>query len=391
MAESNKLIMAIDYNNLSFRNIYTTRHNEQGITSYDTDAECDVFGRNLIKDIIYLSKLFCPSEVYLLSDSRDPWRKDICDGYKSTRKKDETVNMSNIFKAMTDASDFLSDYGFCRISVDNAEADDLAAMLKKCIIPEGSDIIFVSSDADWLQLCEFNKDTSQFVMVYSPIVSGRRGIRPLNMTQECSEWLETQSSMIGNKNYNVKMNVLRAINCEKTMRINPIDPDGILLGKILCGDDGDNVPAFHEFKGKSGKKVRVTQKKMEKVFECCGLPTNVSELTERVEDNSLKQAFKEALKWDVENVDFSERLDRQRRYVELNPNLFPKDIKLGFVEALRGIDRKSIAFKPSAIGNVRDIFCGSKYERQFKTSNGARLNSIFSTLVEQHIPKPEEL
>lgn len=389
--KNRKLILAIDYNNISFRNMHTARHCEEGITTYDTEEECRVYGRYLIRDIISLTKLFSPSEVYLLTDSKDPWRREFIPEYKMTRKRDESINMQNIFNTMQEVCDVLRNYGVCNLSVDTAEADDLAAMLKTCMKREGSNVVFVTSDADWLQLVEFDKETTQFFVSYTPIIGGGRSIRPLCMTQECYDWVHSDVPVMGDTNMVARLNLIHALGHEKTMREKVIIPEDILLEKIVCGDDGDNVPTFFEHYSKSGKKVRVTPLKMSKLFECCGSPSNVSELESRVDDGSFKRAFKEALKWDVESVDFGERLNKQRMSVELNPKLFPKSVVKGFIDKLSTIDRSTISFRPNSFRGANDILKGTKFEMQYKTSNGAKLNSIFRTLVDKPLIKPSDL
>lgn len=391
MGESNKLVLAIDYNNVSMKAIYSTRHAEQGVSSYDTEQECAIYGRTLIKDIFYLAKMFMPSEVYLLTDSKDPWRREICPEYKGTRKKDETVNMQNIFKTMAEVADVLSAYGFCKLAVNNGEADDMAAMLQTCMRSENTNIVFISSDADWLQLLDFDPVTTRFTMVYTPVPNGR-GIRNLSMTKECNEWMLSLPRAYGNKNYSAKMKVQQAIQNDRSMRMNIVEPNKVLLEKVMCGDDGDNVPPFYEFVSeKSGKRVRLTPKRNQKVLECCGNPANISELKERVEDGSLERAFNEVLKWDMSKVDFEQRLYRQKQYVELTPALFPKAIVADFVRCLTGIDRSKISFKPSDLVSVKNVIAGTKFEAAERTSNGAKLNSIFATLIEHPVYTPNDL
>jgi hypothetical protein len=53
--------------------------------------------------------------------------------YKANRKKDDTLNMTNIYKSMEDLLEILKSRGFFSMAIDRAEADDLAALFKKHI------------------------------------------------------------------------------------------------------------------------------------------------------------------------------------------------------------------------------------------------------------------
>lgn len=384
-----KIILGIDYNNLAYRSIYTCRYGNDIVVSYDTDDECAIFAKSLIRDIIGLIKMFGANEAYLLADSKDPWRKGIYPDYKATRKHDDDINFANIYKTMDEVYDVLKEYGVYRLLIDNAEADDLAAMLKSIFKKEQSNMILVSSDADWQQLVEFNKETKQFISVYTPIIVNRRGYRPLYVGEGFEEWLEEGGIMSG-ENSSAKFSIMQAMQTERTLKIIPINPQDIILKKVMCGDDSDNVPSFYDFLNKSGKTVRVTELRKNKVFECCGCPTNIDELQGRAEDGSLERSFKEALKWDVSEVDMSERLQRQRVFVQLEPTLFPKVIRESFVNDIKTIDRTKLEINSRSL-NVFNIIRDSKFHRDTKTKNGAKLNGIFKSFIDKPVMRPQDI
>ena len=154
----------------------------------------------------------------------------------------------------------------------------------------------------------------------------------------------------------------------------------------MCGDDGDNVPSFYDFMNKSGRKVRVTEKKMEKIFESCGMPSNVRELKDRVDDGSLKRSLCSVFKvdTDLESLDYNIRLNRQKVYVELDPSLFPREIVESFNKKYDDI----VANKTSYIVNTDTIVMakGTRFEKaNVSTERGAKLNNIFKNLVDRPV------
>lgn len=91
----------------------------------------------------------------------------------------------------------------------------------------------------------------------------------------------------------------------------------------FCGDDGDCVPSFYNWY-KDGRKVRITPGKEKKVREIIGINT-VQDLVDS--EYKLKPVFEKVCKRDINDIDFSERLMRQRVLVELNSKLFPEYIQ----------------------------------------------------------------
>jgi len=383
-----KLILALDYNNLAFRAVFNSRYGNDYVKNYDTERECAAFARSLIKDIVCISKMFKPHEVYLLSDSKDPWRKLIYPEYKQGRTHDD-LNMDNIYKTMDEVYDILKEYGYYRLLVNTAEADDLAAMLKSVVKSEQSSIIYVSSDADWRQLIDFDEDTKQFFAVYVPTTANKRNYRPLYVKTGVEEWLYSPSAF-KNENSSAKYSLIQALQSESTMKLIEMDPQEVLIDKIMCGDPSDNIPSFHEFLNSSGKKVRVTKLKKEKLFECCGFPTNMKDLEDRVNDGSLERSFRESLKWDLNGVDINERFSRQRTYVELDPKLFPICVRRGFVDEMRQINRDELKFKYMNL-NHYNIIKESKYAQDNAVNTDTKLNCIFNDLLSKPILRPKDI
>jgi len=109
-----------------------------------------------------LSKYDQVSEVILAVDSPKTWRKLYWSRYKESRKtKRDTSQVDwNVFHKELDSfiEDIEQGLPFKVIKVENAEGDDVVAVLAKC----GSDVVVVSNDEDYLQLC------SDKIKIYNP-------------------------------------------------------------------------------------------------------------------------------------------------------------------------------------------------------------------------------
>jgi hypothetical protein len=255
------------------------------------------------------------------------------------------------------------------------EGDDLAALWKDTFFSAGEDVILVTSDKDWHQLISFDPSTEEFCICYNPI-SNNNGKKKLYVNQAMETWLNSEDKVdIFFRNFSLKKKKIRDL-CDDKYKIvrEVIDPDSVLLEKIMCGDDGDNIPAFFDYY-KNGKKVRVTPLKAKHILEKTNV-TNVSQLVESADNDSLKVAMEKEMKREVE-IDFVERLARQRHLVELNRTMFPDECinafnKHVFANASRG-------YVPASI-KMEDVLSGTKYINMEEVKRKSRDNSIFDDL-----------
>ena len=94
------------------------------------------------------------------------------------------------------------------------------------------------------------------------------------------------------------------------------------------------VPAFCEWYGSTGKCVRVTKTRLDKIRESMNI-SKVSEVVPR--QNELKEHLEKAINRTVDDFDVPERLQRQRVLVELDSSLFPRDIALYKADIIHAI------------------------------------------------------
>lgn len=378
--------LVLDYSNMALRALYTCKYatSNKGsgvvIENFNTEAECGVLARKLCIDICYLVKLFSPSRVILACDSSNPWRSKIFsdidnEGYKGTRTKDETKNWDNIKATWNDCKKYLANAGMIVCDINTAEADDIAAMWKYQSFADGSDVILVSSDADWRQLVSY--DDEHFCICFNPI-PGPQKKKNLYMTDEFSRWIG-ESSQIGDiffKEQSSNRSAIRDLTKSDGM-INfvVIDPEDVLINKIFCGDDSDNIPAmFSYYKG--GRKTRITEKKKDKILESMGAYT-LSAIINNIPTGRLQEAIETVMNVPI---DFNPevRMARQRQLVELNPTLFPKDIIDTFKYFVRDNAGKGSVSKEMAV--MQNILQGTKYLTSASAVPRAKQNAIFDNL-----------
>ena len=374
----NALNLVIDFNNMVMRALHTCQNSEEiKIKNFDTQKECDVFMRKTVTDICFVLRAFSPDRVIFACDAKFPWRADLYKGmdttYKGTREKDMEKNWNNIFKVMDDLKDILMHKGFVVTDLENTEADDLAALWKDVILNKQKDnMIYVSSDKDWSQLVCLDDD-KHFCIGYNPVINNK-GTRKLFMDEKTNQWINSSDDVDFFMNgFNKAKNKLNEIlNLNNKIEIEVIDPQQVLLGKIMCGDDGDNVPSFYEYY-KSGRKTRVTPTKAKALFETLNI-NSVNDLVSVDADITLKEALESIMKVTMD-IDFTSRLLRQRRMVELNSDLFPKRIVDNFNKHAESVT--NIGYGSFGEMKMDKILEGTSY---IDVSKKERYNSIFSDL-----------
>ena len=386
MANNAKTNLVIDFNNMAFRAMFMCIYSpEYKVSTFDTQEENNEFICKLVTDISYIVRMFKPDRTIIACDSNQAWRKDLFEDlpgekYKGTREKDDKKNWTMIFDNLGELKEALDKYGFFVNDVPRAEADDLAALWKEKCMREGDNLILISSDKDWLQLADFNPNFNNYCSIFNPIPNQKTRIKTMYGTQGFVDWLNKSES--GNDifftNYDPHKDFLKKLlTSDRFINYNVIDPMETLMGKIMCGDDGDNVPSFYQFY-KNATKVRVTPNRAKKIEDLANAH-NVTELVEAASNGKLLEAMNSVLKYNVD-VDMTQRLQRQRLFVELNSALFPESIVTVFNKQMkRDVDKGFIVPDNCKVNTILD---GTKFLEHIDRTRGTRIASIFSDLKE---------
>lgn len=333
MAINRNNLLVLDWNNLLFRSLFMTNiFSKHNIITYDDENDVASFVGKFATDISYIFRTFKPNNAIIAADSKNPWRKDLLKdeliGYKGTRKKSENINWDNIFKASDELLKTFQSKQKAHVAIiDRCEADDMMTLCQEEVLNKfpNYNIIIVSADADIRQLIRFNNETHQYCAVYNTIARGKGGKRYLYVTPDFISWYNTQDKVdifFSNADYTKKY-IKDIVENNENIELAPENPYNVTLSKIFCGDDGDNVPSFYSW-FKNGKLTRITPSKYKKIVEDLNL-IDVGSLLEQ--QQNLKGEIESIIKKDVNDIDVIDRLNRQRRLVELNSNLFPDNIK----------------------------------------------------------------
>ena len=358
---NSKNILVVDWSNLMFRSLFMHKL-FSGVSSgsYDRPEDLLSFTNKFAVDVCAIVNMFRPNRVIIATDSQHAWRKDVDPNYKSGREKDPSVNWDNIYKCSDDLLAILAKNGMDVAQVDRAEADDIVALVKETVFKKHPDfnIIVVSADADIRQLIDFNKETKQYCVVYNTTGRGKNSKRRMYVTQDFKDWIDSPDNcdiFFGNIDI-PKSHINEILKKNSIIEVFVDDPNQVVLNKILCGDDGDNVPSFYGFY-KNGRWVRITPTKAEKILQLSN-SQNVKQLCESV--NMFPSIFEKVCKKVIDDLDFEATLYKQRVLVELNSELFPEHIR-EYADTIDYMIRNGHNGIFADL-NAQELLAGSEYE-----------------------------
>lgn len=361
--KNSKVLLVVDWSNLMFRSLFMHQLFGDVSGTYERIEDLKSFTNKFAVDVCSIINMFKPNNIIIATDSQHAWRKDILpgeDGYKSNREKSENVNWDNIYKCSDDLQEILETKGIHIANVERSEADDIMALIKETVFSEYEDynVIIVSADADIRQLIDFNEETHQYCVVYNTTGRGKNSKRRMYATQSFIDWVNKEEvvDIFFSEYDHTKQYVKDLLTANSIIELTADNPNDVVLSKIMCGDDGDCVPSFYGFY-KNGRYVRTTPAKAKKILETIGA-YDVKSLVDN--KHKLHEAYEKVYKREVNDLDFEERLMRQRTLVELNSKLFPDYIQ-GYKDSVKYMLRE---FPDTAYQNIKaqEMLKGTAYE-----------------------------
>jgi 5'-3' exonuclease len=339
--------------------------------------------RKLATDIAYILRQLNPGRAIFLIDSTS-WRKNITivenEGYKGNREKDPRLNWTGIFKLLDEFREILTNNGFIVHKIESAEADDLMALwAHELLYGRKEHVILISGDEDITQLVldnEYEPGKHAFSVVFNPFLQGKNATKKVHHPHNFIEWLDTEENIdIFNMSGDVDKEDFNRLRKDVKIKFGYVDAEYVSLYKILCGDDGDNVPAFYSWlkttkKGKEAEE-RITDGKFEKILTRLELKT-VEMLNNKSKLDQLEGILTE-MSGHVPRFDITDRYWRQRKLVHLDTKIFPENIIKKFNQEKDAYIMKPRTYSGSI--SMQEMLVGTKYVTEKKEGKEA---SIFA-------------
>lgn len=373
--------LIFDLNNIAHRSMFVVGGYGSKTFTFDSQSEIDQLMRKMAMDIAFITRTINPSRIIFCQDDSS-WRKDIKieenEGYKGNRVKSKIINWNNVYASIDEFTEIMQSNGMILTKIPKAEADDLIALWSQELLTEQEQhVIIVSGDEDIRQLVSSYESHGKgpvFITVFNPFLQGKNAFRKLYVPEGFETWLNTADAvdfmnMKGTINVD-KEDFKKIITSERT-KMEVVNGNMIAMRKLFCGDDGDNVPAFHTWLNDKGVEVRLTNSKFEKIYEelkksTCTDFVDHYILLESIEE--LEAAFTKVLKFKPP-FDVEKRLKRQIDLVVLDQEFFPQEIVSEFHKIKKEqLDKPRVNYANAKMQNLLE---GTRYVNSRKTENEA--------------------
>jgi len=160
-----KKLTIVDFAHMSSRNLHSVvsqipMNKTNG--KYETNEFIQLYVHQMLTSLKSVKRKF-QGEIILAMEGSRNWRKDYYSGYKGLRNKarDESpINYETFYACVEEFKEALKSFPFYQVTVDRAEADDIAGVVAKNLHKDYK-ITLVSSDKDWRQCTQY-EDVQQW-------------------------------------------------------------------------------------------------------------------------------------------------------------------------------------------------------------------------------------
>lgn len=379
--------LAIDSNFLWYKSMFIAKGYAKRTTPYlSTELEQGQLMRKVSMDFVSDIKTFQGfDKIVMVKDSKS-WRKTFDDSYKAHREKKSDIAWETLFTLMDDFLAILATHGVIVSVIDGAEGDDLLYYWSDYFTDNNQSSIILTGDRDLTQLVNFDEKKELFTVVYNNNSKNRKIVAKKGFTK----WIKAKQTEAKFDMFDMDESILMGENTLSVVNdfldrfdIEEIDPAAVVLNKVLCGDDGDNIPALLEWKDKSGNKKRITDRHYQKVYNNFIEKYSEVNLMDIHFNKSLKLQIKsileEMLKTKIDDEMFFNNFNRNMRLVYLNRDMIPESLSDDFFNYM--LKSESTFTRTSGLNTKYDLFKSfGKYNSEEYSNMDGESNSFTSSL-----------
>jgi 5'-3' exonuclease len=365
--------------------IVTGYGKREGTVLEDPEQQ-SIFMRKIVNDLCHILSNFPKnSRVIFVKDSKS-WRKSIPienGGYKSSRKKDDNVDWSIFYELFDKFGTILEERGAIYSKCDGAEGDDLVFIWSRFMNSRKENCVIISGDIDLTQLIFPPSDTRGWTIQWTSNSKNDVVYVPIDFFKSNKDTdVKKIPSIFDMSDGIIDDDIPYIKKLTDGKSVVEIDSKVVSFRKILQGDDGDSVPSVWEKSNASGKRVRLSDGKYDKVIESLK-KSNYSEFLSEdlINDDDYKKYIAGLILRIFGDTDNSENRDkliknisRNMSLVWLDKNVIPKEIVLEVIDgALEKIEKSSLNINWDRIkfldGTEWEKFVTPKEQDPFKYIN----------------------
>jgi len=321
-------------------------------------------------------------DVVIVTDGGS-WRKSIVTDdimkkfkytqYKSNRVKDTTINWKLIFET------FNKWVGLCNTKVGikylyggDVEGDDWIYMVCNRLYSQNQNAIIFANDADLQQLIKYNTKTGNYITywnnkknwlfvdenMYNDLNDFNNNDTTSMFDQQMLFELKNSRSEEYRQNLERIQQWLTTSSITKNCNVIGINPfKCVIIPKIICGDEGDNIYPILYKKSKTTKDIhRLTEKKLTEIFDkyVTEIPTanNIEDIVNQI--YSYFMTLPNSIK--LEKNDFIELFNLNLRLVYLDQSSYPAYIVEKMLYCMSKLDFETTCCDIKACKNSTNIY-----------------------------------
>lgn len=302
----------------------------------------------MARSIIIVLNRFHDIDNFILVQDGGSWRNQLQipsqlgEKYKGNREHAIEIDWSYIFNSLNKLSEYCKDQNITTSQMLNAEGDDWMWYWSRKLNSEGTNCIIWSSDNDLKQLVQV--ENGAFTAWYND----KNG---LFFHNDLSDEQEVDVDFFLNTNY--KSPLLESL--QRIAQYSFINPDDIIMSKIICGDSGDNIKSVIKVE-KNGRRYGVSNKDWEKIRKDLNIDTLKTFLSniDRIIDSLI--TLKKFLPYNLDKSLVKEMIDYNIKLVWLHESVIPETVIQGM---------NNIEYEKCDIQYIRSnykVLCGNKDE-----------------------------
>lgn len=354
MNMKNKCTLCCDYNWLTISRFSVINKGfDKNLPTTALEAAKEELKDMLAKSInVILNRFPMIDNIVLMADGGS-WRKqlpipkqleDIT--YKGNRKSDVELAWDYIWGASSEVLENCRKEGITVSQHNGIEGDDWAWYWSRRLNSEGTNVIIWSSDCDLKQLVQVDK-TGAFTVWYND----KNGIWIPNELEQ-----KTDIDALDFFMQPVYDNpILESLKVKAKGSVNYIDPNSIILGKVICGDAGDNIKSVVRYV-KNGRTYRFSEKDWDGVSKNLNINTIQDMIRDRDKIACEVCNHKKLTPYGIKKEDVLEMIDYNIKLVWLNESVIPETAILAM---------NNVEYTDYDLSYIRDnykIICGNKDE-----------------------------
>ena len=304
-----------------------------------------------------LNRFKCIDNIILVADGGS-WRKKLPrpsslldTAYKGNRTMSEERDWKRIFSTLNNLEDKCKEIGITTTRFLDIEGDDWCWYWSRRLNAEGTNCMIWTIDNDLKQLIQV--DNGAFTVWYND----RNGL----FIHEALKEKETDDLDFF-LTADTRSPLLDEIKRSAT-EVTYIDPNSVILDKIICGDNSDNIKSLVLYqKGNRNRKISV--KECDKLLSSLGI-TTIEQLIDN-KDIIIDTLMNKYTDLSLDRNELSERFSYNEKLVWLNERVIPESIQAKMCEEeYKQYDLSYIRNNASVLAEqdkyIEDIFSGINF------------------------------